>query len=222
MKFEELQEFHNRMFGGEDALYWPRSYRSSRLGWRRKKRERTATHSPPKSGPLHRRSRKPTHSRCSNGWSPSRTCYSNEERATTKRPSSRIVHATVEATLDEVSNRELREIDAELFSEAFGTQLKEQLNKFNRYFAAVSDELYGERYALKADTKTVKGRRVYEFQSFNTNYSSGKKQGEISCFDIAYTLFADDEGIPCVPFSPERQKGADARQSAGEDPAQFW
>jgi len=74
------------------------------------------------------------------------------------------------------------------------------LIKFNRYFAAVSEELYGERYALKADTKTVKGRRVYEFQSFNTNFSSGKKQGEISCFDIAYTLFADDEDIPVFHF----------------------
>jgi hypothetical protein len=29
---------------------------------------------------------------------------------------------------------------------------------------------------------------------------SGKKQGEISCFDIAYTLFADEENIPCLHF----------------------
>lgn len=106
---------------------------------------------------------------------------------------------TVEATLEEL-NRELTEIDDELFSDAFATRLREQLIKFNRYFAAVSDDLYGERYALKADTKTVKGRRIYEFQSFNTNFSSGKKQGEISCFDIAYTLFADDEGIPVFHF----------------------
>ena len=33
-----------------------------------------------------------------------------------------------------------------------------------------------------------------------TNLSSGKKQGEISCFDIAYTIFADQEGIPCLHF----------------------
>jgi hypothetical protein len=106
---------------------------------------------------------------------------------------------TVDGTL-EALNRELAEIDDELFSDAFATRLREQLNKFNRYFAAVSDELYGERYALKADMKTVKGRRLYEFQCFNTNFSSGKKQGEISCFDIAYTLFADDEGIPVFHF----------------------
>lgn len=105
----------------------------------------------------------------------------------------------VESTLSEL-NRKLTAIDATLFSDAFAERLKEQLTKFNRYFGAVSEELYGERYALKADTKTVKGRRVYEFQSFNTNFSSGKKQGEISCFDIAYSLFADDEGIPVFHF----------------------
>ena len=46
----------------------------------------------------------------------------------------------------------------------------------------------------------MKGRRLYEFSTFNLNFSSGKKQGEIVCFDIAYTLFADEEGIPCMHF----------------------
>ena len=36
--------------------------------------------------------------------------------------------------------------------------------------------------------------------SGSLNFSSGKKQGEISCFDIAYTLFADEENIPCMHF----------------------
>ena len=27
-----------------------------------------------------------------------------------------------------------------------------------------------------------------------------KKQREISCFDIAYTLFTDEENIPCLHF----------------------
>ena len=80
------------------------------------------------------------------------------------------------------------------------SQIKNQLNKFNRHFASVSEELYGEKYALKVDTKVVKGRRIYEFSAFNLNFSSGKKQGEISCFDIAYTLFADEENIPTMHF----------------------
>ena len=30
--------------------------------------------------------------------------------------------------------------------------------------------------------------------------SSGKKQGEILCFDLAYLLFADKEKLPCLHF----------------------
>ena len=107
--------------------------------------------------------------------------------------------SNVEAKLTEL-NKELTAIDNGLFSDDFALKIKEQVNKFNRHFSSVSYELYGEKYALKVDTKTVKGRRLYEFTSFNTNFSSGKKQGEISCFDIAYTLFADEENIPCMHF----------------------
>ena len=106
---------------------------------------------------------------------------------------------SVESTLTELNDK-LAEIDNELFSEEFALTIKEQVNKFNRHFSSVSDGLYGEKYALKFDTKTVKGRRLYEFSAFNLNFSTGKKQGEISCFDIAYTLFADEENIPCMHF----------------------
>ena len=107
--------------------------------------------------------------------------------------------STVESKLTEL-NKELAAIDNDLFSDEFALKIKEQVNKFNRHFSSVSYELYGEKYALKVDTKIVKGRRLYEFTAFNTNFSSGKKQGEISCFDIAYTLFADEENIPCMHF----------------------
>ncbi|KKL47086.1 hypothetical protein LCGC14_2339060 [marine sediment metagenome] len=61
--------------------------------------------------------------------------------------------------------------------------------------------LYGEQYALKYDKVTNrKGQRLYKFSAFNLNFSSGKKQGEISCFDIAYTFFADEENIPYMHF----------------------
>jgi uncharacterized protein YydD (DUF2326 family) len=106
----------------------------------------------------------------------------------------------VEAELKSL-NQKLDEIDNELFSNSFELKIKEQLNKFNRHFSAVSKELYGEQYALKVDPETNKrGQRLYKFSSFNTNLSSGKKQGEISCFDIAYILFADEENIPCLHF----------------------
>ena len=98
-------------------------------------------------------------------------------------------------------NKQLNEIDNELFSEDFELVVKSQLNKFNKYFASISNELYGEQYAVKWDIITnQKGHRLYKFNSFNTNMSSGKKQGEISCFDLAYTMFADEENIPCLHF----------------------
>ena len=109
--------------------------------------------------------------------------------------------------LDEVEKNiktyesELNDIDKELFSDDFEAIVKQQVNKFNEHFSATSEALYGEKYSLKYD-KVVnkKGQKLYKFSSFNTNFSSGKKQGEISCFDIAYTLFADEENIPCMHF----------------------
>lgn len=106
----------------------------------------------------------------------------------------------VETNLDSY-NGLLKSIDEELFSDDFEATVKTQLNKFNKHFSFVSEMLYNEKYALKYD-KVVnkKGQRLYKFSAFNTNFSSGKKQGEISCFDIAYTLFADEENIPCMHF----------------------
>ena len=98
-------------------------------------------------------------------------------------------------------NEELELIDHELFSDDFEATVKLQLFKFNKYFASTSNVLYGEQYALKYDKVTNrKGQRLYNFKSFNLNFGSGKKQGEISCFDIAYTFFADEENIPCMHF----------------------
>lgn len=98
-------------------------------------------------------------------------------------------------------NRELAAIDDQLFSDGFGDVVREQVGKFNAFFSEISSTLYGEQYALKVDpVVNKKGQRLYKFSAFNTNFSSGKKQGEIFCFDIAYTLFADQEGIPCLHF----------------------
>lgn len=96
---------------------------------------------------------------------------------------------------------QLIEIEKEQFSEAFEKIIKFQLKKFNHYFSTVSKELYEESYAIKHEkVKDSKGRFIYKFSSFNANLSSGKKQGEISCFDMAYILFADSEQIPCLHF----------------------
>lgn len=116
-------------------------------------------------------------------------------------------YETIISQLEEVENnikdytKKLNEIDDELFSDNFELIIKNQLNKFNKHFASISNILYGEEYAIKYDISiNKKNQRLYKFSAFNTNLSSGKKQGEISCFDIAYTLFADDEKIPCLHF----------------------
>lgn len=99
-------------------------------------------------------------------------------------------------------NEQIDEIDNILFSDAFEDRLKNQIKKFNRFFSSVSQELYGESYALsyeKAKNKKT-GKMVYKFNSFNANMSSGKKQGEILCFDLAYLMFAENEKIPSLRF----------------------
>ncbi|MBN2765550.1 MAG: DUF2326 domain-containing protein [Paludibacteraceae bacterium] len=107
---------------------------------------------------------------------------------------------SVEKEIDELSDK-LEKIDDSLFSDEFEQKVKDQLNKFNKYFSSISNKLYGEQYALKYDiVHNKKGQRLYKFSAFNLNFSSGKKQGEISCFDIAYTLFADDENISTLHF----------------------
>lgn len=108
--------------------------------------------------------------------------------------------SAVDTSISEV-RAQLAELDRSLFSDSSVEKINAQLAKFNRHFAAISDELYGEKYALKVDrAKTQTGQQIYKFSCFNTNFSSGKKQGEITCFDIAYTLFADEEEIPCYHF----------------------
>ena len=107
---------------------------------------------------------------------------------------------TSEITITKFQN-ELKTIDEGLFSTDFRNKVDEQLSKFNDIFSNVSDELYNERYSVKEDVVlNSKGQSIYKFSIIGTNLSSGKKQGEISCFDIAYTLFADQEGIPCLHF----------------------
>ena len=101
-------------------------------------------------------------------------------------------------------NEYLKSIDEELFSDEFESTVKLQRDKFNRHFKYVSELLYNEQYALNYDiVKNKKGQQLYKFSlfvPFGPNIASGKKQGEISSFDIAYTFFADEENMPCMHF----------------------
>ena len=100
-----------------------------------------------------------------------------------------------------ILNEQIESIDSYLFSGDFEVLLKEQLKKFNKIFSAISQELYGEAYGLTyRQIINKKGQQYYKFNAFNANMSSGKKQGEILCFDLAYLLFSDEEQLPCLRF----------------------
>lgn len=107
----------------------------------------------------------------------------------------------VEAAISEAEEA-IKSIDDDLFSDEFRNQVQDSINRFNVLFTDVSKQLYDEEYVLKVDAVNYRntGRCIYKFSAFNANLSSGKKMGEISCFDIAYTMFARDNGIPHLPF----------------------
>ena len=97
-------------------------------------------------------------------------------------------------------NTELKTISDDLFSVEFKADLDARIERFNKHFSAVSKELYGENYFLSVDVHESKGKKFYKFSAYNMNLSSGKKQGEILCFDIAYILYARQENIPHLDF----------------------
>lgn len=106
----------------------------------------------------------------------------------------------VEENIGEL-NKQIVTIDNYLYSGDFESLLKEQVKKFNKFFSKISQELYGEKYALTYNKQVnKKGQQYYKFNAFNANMSSGKKQGEILCFDLAYLLFAEEEGVSCLHF----------------------
>lgn len=96
----------------------------------------------------------------------------------------------------------IKQIDEDLFSESFQNSVQTAIDNFNILFSKISKELYDEEYVLKVDKVNCRGTGgfIYRFSAFNANLSSGKKMGEISCFDIAYTMYAKNNGIPCLNF----------------------
>lgn len=108
---------------------------------------------------------------------------------------------TVEKNIDKI-NDEIKLLGDDRFSDEFQEKLTEKIFSFNAIFARVSNELYGEQYGIKYEIKVDKktSQKYYHFECFNANTSSGKKQGEIVCFDLAYTLYARQEEIPHFSF----------------------
>ncbi|WP_417647735.1 hypothetical protein [Escherichia coli] len=116
-------------------------------------------------------------------------------------------------------NAQVDAINNNLFSDDFELEVQSQVNKFNKYFSTVSQELYGEQYALKYDIVTASktGKKYTNSVRLIPILVQEKKQGEIVCFDIAYILFADEENIPCFHFLLNDKKRTYAWQSTGQN-----
>lgn len=93
-------------------------------------------------------------------------------------------------------NRDLKIIDDNIDSK--DALINSRIAEFNKFFAAMSDKLYGESYFLIP----IKSNKGYDLSISNIdgNPSTGKKKGQISAFDFAYIQFVDSLGIRCLHF----------------------
>ena len=93
-------------------------------------------------------------------------------------------------------NRDLKIIDDNIDSK--DALINSRIAEFNKFFAAMSDKLYGESYFL-IPKKSNKGYDL-SISNIDGNPSTGKKKGQISAFDFAYIQFVDSLGIRCLHF----------------------
>jgi uncharacterized protein YydD (DUF2326 family) len=107
------------------------------------------------------------------------------------------------------SDQKIEELEEKLKSidesiEKFDGLVQQRVARFNEFFSDISQNLYGESFALSANYEKSK-HKTSSFYKLNVDSLSGragtgKKKGEIAAFDIAYVKFADDQGIPCLHF----------------------
>lgn len=109
---------------------------------------------------------------------------------------------SVQKSIDEKTTR-LDEINGTLAS--YEKELIEKEKEFNKFFAEISNELYGEQCILTHGKSNENYR--FEIQDLQANKGSGKKKGEIASFDLAYIKFSESIGIKAPKFvlhdSPE-------------------
>lgn len=110
----------------------------------------------------------------------------------------------INSTMESINNieKQIRAIEDKRKSLNLKDLLSEHVKEFNKEFNFVSRELYGEEYALSFDDpeESKKGKN-FSFKILSLdNFSTGKKQGEVICFDIAYILFSDSQKRPCMHF----------------------
>lgn len=93
-------------------------------------------------------------------------------------------------------NQKLHNIEEE--TKSYDVLINEKIVIFNKYFANISNRLYGEQFVLSLG-ENKKGRELV-ISSVSGNLGTGKKKGQIAAFDLAYIQFADELNIPCLHF----------------------
>ncbi len=112
----------------------------------------------------------------------------------------RLINDTTERIKDIES--QIRAIEDKRKALNLKNTLSEHVKEFNKQFSFVSRELYGEDYALSFDDpEESKKGKCFSFKVLSMdNFSTGKKQGEVICFDMAYILFSDSQRRSCMHF----------------------
>ena len=97
--------------------------------------------------------------------------------------------------LQETRNR-LAQINSQI--EKLDESIENNIALFNRYFAEISNKLYGEKFILSSK----KNNRGYELNisALTGNLGTGKKKGQIAAFDLAYIQFAEKMNIKHLNF----------------------
>ncbi len=103
----------------------------------------------------------------------------------------------------EISNDKLQQIDKELKEIEEGIISNDELiqtriAEFNKFFADISNRLYGEEFVLSPD-RNEKGYELI-ITDLDGNIGTGKKKVQMAAFDLAYIQFADSLDIPCLHF----------------------
>lgn len=106
-----------------------------------------------------------------------------------------------EETINTISTQ-IDELNSDLFTEQFDAKLQKTIDNLNIHYAKISKLLYGEQYAVKFEKRIHKKTKkpYYKFSTFNMNFSTGKIQGEILSYDLAYIKFASENNIPHFDF----------------------
>lgn len=97
---------------------------------------------------------------------------------------------------------QLRKASDNIYTDDFSKKLQSKIDEFNKIFSDISYQFYQEKWLLKCEKQQSKksDKLIYRFETFSSAVSTGKKQGEILAFDLAYREFAAASNISHFDF----------------------